>query len=557
MSKKSLLDTSNLKGDIFGGITAGVVALPLALAFGVQSGMGPAAGLYGAIALGIFAAIFGGTPSQVSGPTAPMTVVSVMVVAAATQDGAISLENGMWMIVAVFMLSGLFQVLFGVLKIGKYIKYIPYPVISGFLSGIGVIIILGQIYPFFGQSGAPKDAIGLFASFANFPGVNWAAVGLGAGTIAIIYLFPKITKMVPASVVALVAGTGAAVLFKLDVPVIGEIPTGIPEIQLGALGAFDFSNLGAVILPAFTLAALGSIDSLLTSVVADNITKTRHNSNRELIGQGIGNMIGSIFGGLPGAGATIRTVVNVNAGGRTRISGVIHGILLLIVMLGAGSLAAKIPFSVLAGILITVGIGIIDKKGLKHLFDVPRADAVIMVVVLLLTVFVDLLQAVGVGMVLASLLFMKKVSDVSESRSEITELENEKLWEDEQKAISPEISNRIYIKHLYGPLTFGFVSGFKDLVALLPKEVKIVVLRMDRVPFIDQSGLYVLEDFAMDLRERKIPLILVGVESQPKDKMEQVNLVPDLIPEGQIAGNMKEAVEICHRFLNWEISPSA
>jgi SulP family sulfate permease len=306
-------DFKHVKGDIFGGVTAGIVALPLALAFGVQSGMGAIAGLYGAMMLGIFAALFGGTKTQVSGPTGPMTVVSSVVIATAIEMSG-SLQAGMGFIIAVFLLSGGFQIVFGILKIGKYIKYIPYPVLSGFMTGIGIIIILFQLYPFLGHKSA-KSTLDICLEIGEpIMAFNWMAVVLGGLTIAIIYLFPRITKAVPSTLIALLVATMMALLFHMDVPLIGDIPSGIPSLRTGGIFSIDPSMFGLLIKFALTIAALGMIDSLLTSVIADNKTRTKHDSNRELIGQGIGNIASGLIGGLPGAGATMLSVVNIKAG---------------------------------------------------------------------------------------------------------------------------------------------------------------------------------------------------------------------------------------------------
>jgi len=385
-------DTKNLKGDLMGGIVAGVVALPLALAFGVQSGLGATAGLYGAIAVGILAAIFGGTATQASGPTGPMTVVSASFIAIAVAKYG-NIESAMGMIVATFMLAGIFQIIFGFLRVGGYIKYFPYPVVSGFMTGVGLIIILLQLFPFAGVL-SPKSTLGVVKEFTNlFTGFNPAALAIGGVTVLIFYLFPKITKAIPSTLVALIAATLIAYFLKLDVKLIGNIPSGLPSIKLDGIFNIDSSAYPLILEYALILAALGSIDSLLTSVIADNITKTKHNSNRELIGQGIGNAVAGLFGGIPGAGATKGTVVNINSGGRTRLSGTIHGLFLLIVLLGAGQFAAFIPIPVLAGLLIPVGFNIIDWKALKHLRLIPREDAVVWIVVLLITTFGNLIFA--------------------------------------------------------------------------------------------------------------------------------------------------------------------
>ena len=540
--KKRFFDFSNIKGDFTGGLVAGVVALPLALAFGVQSGMGATAGLYGAIAVGIFAALFGGTETQASGPTGPMTVVSAALVTAAIQLNG-SLDNAMDIILLTFLLGGLFQVIFGFLNIANYVKYFPYPVISGFMSGVGLIIVILQIFPFAGLDSA-KSTLAVIQDFPRlFSEFNVSALILGATTIVVYLLFPKITKAIPSALVALIVATLIAYFVKMDVPLIGEIPSGLPAFQLGSILTVDPSVYALVLEYALVLAVLGSIDSLLTSVIADNMTKTKHNSNRELIGQGIGNMLAASIGGIPGAGATKGTVVNINAGGKTRLSGIIHGLFLLGVLLGLGKLAAHIPLCVLAGLLIAIGFKIIDFKGLKHLRKVPRPDAVVLVLVLLITTFGSLIQAVGFGIVLACLLFMKKSGDISERGLEvgkIADLDDSKPWQDE-KEFYDKYKDKVIIKHLYGPLFFGFTSYFKDQIKALPVDIEAVILRMDRVPYIDQSGLYTLEDIIFDLRAQKTKVILVGLKEQPIDMLEAIDVIPDLVPEEEVFENIEES----------------
>lgn len=540
---KKLLDFSNIKGDFTGGLVAGVVALPLALAFGVQSGMGATAGLYGAIMVGIFAALFGGTETQASGPTGPMTVVSAALVTAAISITG-SLESAMGIILLSFLLGGVLQIVFGFINIASYVKYFPYSVVSGFMSGVGLIIIILQIFPFFGLTSAKstfaviQDVPRLFAEF------NIYALALGVLTVLIYYLFPLITKAIPSALVALVIAALTSYFLGWDVPIIGEIPSGIPNLKIGEM----FSNITPesytlILEYAAVLAVLGSIDSLLTSVIADNMTKTRHNSNRELIGQGIGNMLAALFGGIPGAGATKGTVVNINAGGKTRISGVIHGLFLLVVLLGLGSLAAYIPLSVLAGLLIPIGFKIIDIKGLKHLFRVPKADAVVLVLVLLITTFGSLIHAVGIGVALACILFMKKASDLGEAGIFLETVENlkdEKPWQDELPFYD-KYKDKILIKHLKGPLFFGFTAHLKNQVAAIDSNIRALIIRMDEVPFVDQSGLYILEDIVFDLQQRGVQVLFVNLQEQPLDKLKSIDIIPDLVAENKIFKNINDA----------------
>ncbi|KPM33041.1 Sulfate permease [Croceitalea dokdonensis DOKDO 023] len=537
-------DTKYLKGDITGGLVAGVVALPLALAFGVQSGLGAIAGLYGAIAVGILAAIFGGTTTQASGPTGPMTVVSAALVASAIEVAG-SLQDAMGIILLSFLLGGALQIIFGLINIAGYIKYFPYPVISGFMSGVGLIIVILQIAPFVGLDSA-KSTLKVMADLPRlFTDFNWQALVLGGMTVLIYYLFPKITKAVPSALVALIAVSIFAYFIGWNVPIIGEIPSGLPSLQLEGLFSIDSSAYFLVLEYGMVLAVLGSIDSLLTSVIADNMTKTKHNSNRELIGQGIGNMAAALIGGIPGAGATKGTVVNINSGGRTRLSGALHGTFLLAVLLGLSSLAAYIPLAVLAGILIPIGFKIVDIKGLKHLKVVPRADAIVLIIVLLWTTFGSLIQAVGIGVTLAALLFMKRASDIGEKGMQVGTLagfDGEKPWEDETEFYD-KFKDQIYIKHLYGPLFFGFTSHFQEQVKNVGKEIKVLLIRMDRVPYIDQSGIYALENAILDLTLNGIKVVITGLQEQPKDLLVDIDIIPDLVPESQVFLSVDESFD--------------
>lgn len=558
----AFIETNNIKGDVFGGITAGIVALPLALAFGIQafsgvdspeaSSMGALAGLVGATLLGFFAALFGGTHSQISGPTGPMTVITASIVSGAwaSSQGNISAVILSMSLAGIF--CGLFQIIFGLIRIGKYVRYIPYPVLSGFMSGIGVIIILQQIYPIIGK----KSPAGTLDMIINFPaaladGVSVIALALGMACIALIVLVPKVTKKVPATLVALIAVTVVSLFTNLDSSLtIGNIPAGLPmpfftKVQLDGI---DWASVLEVsLVPGLTLAGLGSIDTLLTSVVADNITKTKHNSNQELIGQGIGNAVAGLFCGLAGAGATMRTVVNVKSGGRTQISGMIHAVLLLAILLGLGSLVKYVPLSVLAGILITVGWGIIDFRGFKDILRIPKSDAFVMMVVFLMTVFVDLLTAVGIGMVIACVLFMKRAGDLVEnsySAKALDTFDKESPWEDE-KDIPEEIRNRIYIERLDGPIFFGSITGFQRVMHDIPTNVKIVIIRMRRVPFMDQSGVYAMETAIKDLQAQGVKVLMTIIQPQPRYMLENLHIIPILIPKE----NTFETFEECTEYL--------
>ena len=602
---KNLFDFKHFKGDMFGGITAGIVALPLALAFGVSSGLGPSAGLYGAIIVSFFAALFGGTNTQISGPTAPMTAVSMVVIAGivAAFDGDVA--KALPAILTIFLLAGLMQIGLGFIGLGKYIKYIPYPVVSGFMTAIGVIILVTQILPSIGyypkedtefvsqfkpqaeeiildnilkeeagegilvledfketvkraenisqdqilkesQTLASKEASGVLGAIKVLPralkNINWLELLLALGTIFIIYGFKRITTKVPSTLVALLVMSGIAIGFKLNYRPIEEIPSGLPKLNLEIFTAFSLNSISPYIFTALTLALLGAIDSLLTSVVADNMTKTKHKPNKELIGQGIGNSIGAIFGGLPGAGATIRTVVNINAGGKTRLSGMMAGVLLLVILLALGPVASQIPAAVLAGILITVGIGVMDYKGLKAIPYIPRQEVIIMMVVLVLSSVWNLVYAVGIGLVIASLMFMKKIGDLTAERSDVKSLLKEKAWSDEID-FPEELKKEVFIKHIKGPLFFGSTSDFQQLMNQIPDTATMVIIRMGRMQYIDQSGLYALEDALVELVNQNKKVLLVNILKQPKYLLERIDIIPDLVPKEQLFDTFNDCLK--------------
>ncbi|RZN26339.1 SulP family inorganic anion transporter [Bradyrhizobium sp. Leo121] len=529
------------RGDLFGGLSAGVVALPLCLALGALSGLGPEAGLYGAIVLGILASLFGGTPVLVSGPTAPMTLVSAGVVTASMlPNGQVNLA----FVVAVFLLTGALQALMGLLRLGSYIRYVPYPVISGFMSGIGVLIFIQQIFPMAGMAAPSSDPAKILAKLHTLPaGFAWPVALMAAATLAIIYLLPRVTRAVPSSVVAMVLVTAGSLLFGVDAPRIGAIPSGLPAF---VVPEFDFTRVSFIVTTALELALLGAIDSLLSALLADNITKTHHASNRELIGQGVGNMAAALVGGLPGAGASIRTIVNIEAGGSTRLSGVVHGLFLLAVLLGLSGVVRYIPTAVLAGILVAAGLSCIDRRGLGHITKVPRADAALMLLVLVLTVFSGVIVAVAAGLIAASFVFMKNVADLSEQQTTIGPMADEP-WADELGLPAAD-HDRLLVKHIEGPLFFGFARGFAD-IALRAQGGKVLVLRMDRVRFMDQSGAYALVDALIDLKAAGQRILIVGLPVAQLDVLKTLHLVPDVVPEKDLFDDFRSLKDVLPRIL--------
>jgi SulP family sulfate permease len=609
---------ANFKGDALGGITAGIVALPLALAFGVSSGLGASAGLYGAIFISFFAALFGGTNTQISGPTAPMTAISMLIVASILAAHNGNLEKALPLILLVFLLAGLLQIVLGFIHLGVYIRYIPYPVISGFMTAIGLIIIITQILPALGyypkedlifvdtfkpkaekvilqnilkdeagegilnlqdfketiarsnevsaeavlkesQILAAKEASGTLGTLRVLPrvfqNINWLEFALAVGTIFIVFGFKKITKKVPGTLVALVIMSGIAIIFNMEYRAIEAIPSTIPLPKLSIFFGVSFSAVLPYFFSALTLALLGAIDSLLTSLVADNVTKTKHKPNKELIGQGVGNSIAAIFGGIPGAGATIRTVVNINAGGKTRLSGMISGIILLVIMLTFAPIASQIPAAVLAGILITVGINVVDYKGLKAISFLPKdigfkffnfkikfsSEVLVMVIVLLLSTFWDLIYAVSIGLVMASLIFMKKIGSLTAKRSEAKPFK-ETIWKDTLK-LPEKLKQNLYIRNINGPLFFGSTEDFQKLSAQIPDSAKTVIIRLGKMVYMDQSGLYAMEDMLLDLKRRNVNVLFVRLLRQPRYMMERIKVIPNVVAEDCIFEHVAECVE--------------
>ncbi len=496
----------NPSGDLCGGLMAAIVALPLCLAFGVASGLGAAAGLYGAIACGIVAALLGGTKAQCSGPTGPMTVVAAAIYSANPDRPDL--------VFAAAILAGVFQLALGYFKAGQLIGYMPYPVISGFMTGIGAIIVCIEIGPLFGMP-ASGNVLTALSRLPEIPQhFNKQALMLSLFTLSLIYCLPFISKRIPATLIALLAAAFLAHKLEFDVPKIGAIPSAFPLPRLPAVSLGDIHML---VQNGLTLAFLGAIDSLLTSVVLDKVTGRRHNSNQELIGQGVGNMVAGFIGGLPGAGATMRSMVNVKSGGTTVVSGAIHGAILLIVLCFLGKEAAEIPLPSLAAILFTVGVSIMDWRVLKTLRTAPKSDVFVMLSVLALTIFVDLIVAVLVGVALASVLFVKQLADAKiSSCSELDTLEELKELAEH---IPESVRKTTYSYELNGPLFFGEAKNIADAVDKLAGATY-VILRFLNVPLIDQTGAFALETAIEKWQQKGTKVLFVGLQPHIKETLE-------------------------------------
>ena len=539
----------NLRGDVLGGLTAAVVALPLALAFG-NAALGPGGaiyGLYGAVVVGFLAALFGGTPAQVSGPTGPMSVTVAGVVASLAAVGIpreLSAQQILPLVMAAVVIGGLFQILFGLLRLGKYITLVPYSVVSGFMSGIGVIIIALQIGPLLGISTRGGVIESLTTVGSNFQ-PNGAAIGVAIMTLGIVFLTPRrISQWVPSPLLALLIVTPISILLFGDTSIdrIGEIPKGLPSLSLPS-----FNQYFPIILKAgLVLAVLGAIDSLLTSLVADNISQTRHNSDRELIGQGIGNAVAGLFSGLPGAGATMRTVINVKSGGSTPISGMVHSVVLLIVLVGAGPLAEQIPTALLAGILIKVGLDIIDWGFLLRAHRLSLKTATVMYGVLLMTVFWDLIWAVLVGVFVANML---TIDSITETQLEGMEADNplksnsKNQFSDTplpsaEKALLDRCEGNVMLFRLRGPLSFGAAKGITERMVLI-RNYKVLILDITDVPRLGVTATLAIEDMVQEAKNNSRKAYVAGATGKVKERLSKFGV--------EVVGTRKDALEAAIR----------
>ena len=496
------------RGDLTGGLTAAVVALPLALAFAVASGVDPKAGLYTAIVAGIIAAVFGGSPVQITGPTGAMAVILVGIVA----------KYGIEKVWIAGVMAGIIQVALGVAKLGRLVKFIPYPVTAGFTNGIAVIIFCGQLNNFLGLKLPRSEHFlpGLWQTVTHLEGLNWAAIALTTITIASKLLWARMTTSIPASLVGLVLATAIATFFHLNVPTIGSIPQSLPMLQ-SIPHWNDFGLIRELINPALALAALGSIESLLSAVVADGMTVSeKHDSDRELIGQGLANIVVPFFGGIPATGAIARTAVNVRAGGKTRLSGVIQGVAIAIIVLTLAPLAAQVPLAALAGILMVTSIRMIEWEAIGLLLRATYADFAVMMLTWMVTIFFDLVLAVEVGLIAAGALFIKRMSELNLGKIPETEAF--------PPGIPLELSKQISVYRVDGPVFFGAAERFVTFLRDEP-DVKYLVLRLRYVPNMDTTGLVALQDIYQDLQRHDCRLLLSGLQPEVQKLLERTGLM--------------------------------
>ncbi len=531
----------NLQGDIFGGVTAAIVSLPLALAFGVASGAGPVAGLYGAVCVGFFAALFGGTPTLISEPTGPMTVVMTAIVS--SMIAASDPKTGLAMAFTTVMLAGICQIIFGIFRLGKYITLMPYSVISGFMSGIGVILIILQIAPFLGQASPKGGVLGILQNLPQLVNnIDPIETILGVMTVAIIFLMPKqIKRYVPPQLVALIVGTIVSLtLFgSADIRRIGEIPIGLPTLQIPT---FTAAQTTTIFVDAVMLGILGCIDTLLTAVIADSLTRTEHDSNKELIGQGIANLISGICGGLPGAGATMGTVVNIQTGAKTAVSGLTRALVLLVVVLGAAQLTEPIPMAVLAGIALKVGVDILDWSFLKRSHNVSVKGSIIMYGVLFLTVFVDLIVAVGVGVFIANVLTIDSLSELrSKEVKVISDNDDNILLSPKEKELLDLGKGRVLLFYLSGPMIFGVSKAISREHNAI-NNCDVVVLDLSDVPMMGITASLAIENAIKDTIDQGRRILIVGATGKVQKRLDKFEITQTVGTENFFA-NRIEALE--------------
>lgn len=533
-------DLKTFQGDVFGGITSAVVALPVALAFGIASGMGAEAGIYGAIAVGFFASVFGGTRSQISGPTPSMTVAMAVIIS--------THADGMSEALLVVVLAGLIQVLLGALRIGRFVVYTPHVVVSGFMSGIGIIIMLIQVLPFLGAPTSPEGPMG---ALRDLPGaiaeVNPSALAIAVLALAITIFWPRrLERLAPAPLIALVVGSALGILWLTAAPAIGSIPEGLPPLRF-EVPTVDFL-LGALH-PAIILALLGSVDSLLTSLVADSMTGTRHKPDKELVGQGIGNIVSGLFQGMPGAGATIGTVTNIRAGGSTQVSGAIRALFLLALLLGFGKYVEPIPHAVLAGILMKIGWDIVDWRMLLRIHRLRRDHLVVMLMTLLLTVLVDLVTAVAIGLIVAGMNHARQLKGLElDSVVSVPVLDRTFFAGEEGMAIGDPLQARVGMVALRGTLT---VASSRNLVSVIGADIKdheIVVFDFSGAKYLDDSAAMVIEQILAVARDADTDVIVVGLSGTVAEMINTLGVLR-AVPKNHVVDDLPQARRIARRLL--------
>lgn len=525
------------QGDAIAGIIVGIVALPLAIAFAIASGVKPEQGLYTAIIAGFIVAALGGSRVQVSGPTGAFIVVVYSIVAKFGYNG----------LAVATLMAGIILIIMGLTRMGAFLKYIPYPVIVGFTTGIAVIIFSSQVKDFFGLSieKVPADFIEKWSVyFEHFSSLNFIALVVGLVSIFIIVIFQKYLPRIPGTLVSILGVTVVVQLFNIPVETIGSrfgsVPNSLPALSFPDL---SWAQIQLLISPAITIALLGAIETLLSAVVADGMIGTRHRSNMELVALGIGNIFSPLFSGIPATGAIARTATNVKNGGRTPVSSIIHALTLFLILIYLGQYAAKIPMATLAAILIIVAYNMSELDRFHKLLKSPKSDVAVLVTTFLLTILVDLTVAIEIGVLLASVMFIKRMTEVTQASflsKELNNSDNDNM-EDSLDSVLQKIPKEVEVFELQGALFFGAIDSFREAIKFIEKRPKILILRMRNVVAIDASGINSLEELYESFKKDGIVLLISGIHSQPLFAIQKSGLI-DRMGIDNIVGNLNEAI---------------
>jgi SulP family sulfate permease len=530
------------QGDLLGGLTVGVVALPLAIAFAIASGVKPEQGLYTAIFAGFVIAVLGGTRAQVSGPTGAFIVIVYGIVQKYGYDG----------LAVATLIAGMLLIIMGLVRMGAFLKFVPYPVVVGFTSGIALIIFSSQISDFFGLKleKVPADFVEKWIEYVRHVGtIDPATLAVGGGSLLIIILWPKVTHKVPGQLIAILLATFVVQYFQIPVDTIqsrfGEVPSGLPTPHLPTV---TWSLVQQMFSPALTIAILAALESLLAAVVADGMTGTRHRSNMELIAQGAGNIVSIIFGGIPATGAIARTATNIKSGGNTPISAVIHCVFLLLVLLFIGKWAALIPMATLAAVLIVVAYNMSEWREFAHLLKSPRGDLAVLLATFLLTVFIDLTTAIQVGILMAAFLFLQKMSKETHVDLITENFNDPESIHDTRDMSRISIPDGVEVFEIYGSLFFGAVSQFKESIRFVAKKPKVLILRMRHVPTVDASGIHILEELVDEAHDNGYVLIFSAVSRGVYRVMRKTGFVAT-VGKSNFAGDIYAAIEKANRHI--------
>jgi SulP family sulfate permease len=527
MLSLSHFNRQTIKGDVFGALTSTIVALPFALAFGVTSGAGASAGIYCAILTGLFASLFGGTNQQISGPNTGLTVAMVAIL---TSFVAQSPDNGIAAAFTVVSLAGLFQMLFGFFKLGKYFILVSYPVISGFTSGIGVLIILSQIEPLFGRT-----LVELQPSLSTLTSTNTL---LGLACLLVLFIWPqKYSRVVPASIIAVAGATMFYVFSGAEMPVVGAIASELPSFRMPI---WDNALASEMIKSALLIATLSTLDSLMTSLTVDSITNELHDSDQELVGQGIGNMVAGLFGALPGGGATMRTVTNLRAGGTTPLSGILHALFILAIVLWAGEYTAYIPVAVLAAILMHVGISIIDWNFLKRLHQVPLFSVGLMISTMVMSVAFDLVTAVLVGVFLANLVTIRRLSEIQLDNIKLCTAKEAEHLSAPEKQLLEAMDDSVLLLNISGPIGFGVARGLKQSVSESDQN-KTLLIDLTDARFVGITSTIAIEEIIVSYQNQGRDILLSSVCERVRDDFDKLKLL-DKIPAEYVFATRLDAL---------------